>query len=302
VKKLILKSAVLILLLAATVSTLSWAAPKTLPDMNTEAGIREYLIGEWYFYNTSDREYYSVRMTIDKDLGVRFDFTTSSRTKATKTADVITGQFSFDRYDDKAPVPDILQLELPNDRSLVGGNFFFVPRTVFDGRRVMSLFPIGQDLDVFGLLDPSGYDVGFGWGYSPDEIIFIKETGEEYDIAPLTNAEFYAVYWGRGKADTGAVWLDDITWPPAPLPDSFNPFYDGWYRFLTTRYENETPISVAYAATDGMRIEGGGDLRQGEAYLVKTNGRGEIITMRHVPYAPPITRGTVTGDRVRMRA
>lgn len=291
---------VLTLICVACIYTPSMAAAKMQPNIKTETGIREYLVGEWHFLNTSNKEFYSVRMDIDKDLKVQFDFTISSRTKEKNARDVISGQFSFDRYDEKAPVPDMLHLELTSEKNLPGGDFFFVHRTIFEGSYAMSLFSAGNGGCILDLLDPNGEKWG---GMCPSEMIFIKKTGEEYDVTPKANAEFYAAFWGRGKTDPDAIWLDDITWPPAPLPGNYNPFYDGesWYRFLTTKYKNETPISVAYTAADGMRIEGGGGLRQSEAYLVKTNGSGEITAMRHVPYAPPITRATITGDRVRMR-
>ena len=287
----------LILVCMVCISTPSWAAAKVQPNMKTEAGIREYLTGEWHFLNTSGKEYYSVKMTIDKNMKVVLDFTVSSRTKATKKRDVITGQLSFGRYDEKSSTPDMLHLE----DGYIGGGFHFVPRTVYDKQRVMSLFDAGNGGCLFDLLDPEGDKYG---GMCPTEIIFVKETDEEYDLTPRANAEFYAVFWGRGKTDPDTIWLDDISWPPAPLQDNYNPFYDGerWYRFLTTKYKNETPISVAYTAADGIKIEGGGGLRQSEAYLVKTNGNGEITVMRHVPYAPPITQGTITGSRVRVRA
>ena len=47
---------------------------KTWPNMKTEAGLREYLAGEWNFVNISDNDYYSCRMLIDKNLKTEIEF------------------------------------------------------------------------------------------------------------------------------------------------------------------------------------------------------------------------------------
>jgi len=48
--------------------------PIDLPDMQTEAGIREYLAGEWYYYDPAYLGYNSCLMVIDEDLDAEFEF------------------------------------------------------------------------------------------------------------------------------------------------------------------------------------------------------------------------------------
>ena len=76
------------------------------------------------------------------------------------------------------------------------------------------------------------------------------------------------------------LWLDDIQWPPPGPYDPEEIGSDAWYRYLTTRYDNELPVSAAYPAADDMAPENGDPLLDGEVYLVETNERGEIIRMR----------------------
>ena len=259
--------------------------PKTLPNMKTEADIREYLPGEWNFVNTSDGDYYSCRMVIDKNLKAEIEFYDPTAAEGKKSKRKVTGQFSFVTWPDTGAheAPDALGLELSNFPGR--DDLHFLHRTVFDKRRVMSLFYAGNGDCLFDLLDSSGrYEWG---GTAPAEMVFFQETGEEYDFAPRANAEFYAVCWGYGKSrQEGVIWLDDIKWPPPHVSENFDPLYSGekYYLYETTRYDNETPVSVAYAMADGMKIEGGGDLRYGKVYLVKTNGRGEIANMKKTVY------------------
>ena len=246
---------------------------KQLPDMHTEAGIREYLVGEWHFYDSAYPAYKSCRMTIDEDLNAEFAFygglTDGPRGN-------YSGRFSFDRiFADTHETPDLLRLEL-SDSVLLGGDFFFLHRTVVDGHRIMSLFSAGNGGCVFDLLDPSVED---GWGSCPVEIRFSKDTGEKYQLTPRLSAAFYAVYWGHTEEE--GIWLDDIHWPPPPY-DLEQIGSDTWYRYLTTRYENELPASVVYATADDMALENAGETRDGEVYLVTTNEHGEIISMRLV--------------------
>jgi hypothetical protein len=257
---------------------------KILPNMNNEAGIREYLVGEWYFLNTSDRDYYSCRMVIGEDLNAKFEFFNALADESKESIGHFTGQFSFDRiYTGAHEAPDLLCLELPPGSNQLGGDYLFLHRTVFDKRCVMSLFGIANGGCLLDLLDPSGLSE---WGGAcPDEMVFIKETGEEYDLVPRANAEFYAICWGySNNPQENAVWFDDINWPPPPVPKSYDPLYDGesLLRYLKTKYENETPISVAYAMADGFKMEGDGSLQQGEVYLVNTNERSEIIKISKI--------------------
>ena len=253
-------------------------------DMNTEAGVREYLAGEWFFRNTSDIKYYSCRMSIDPNLNAIFEFYGYPANKGKEVRRVFNGKFSFLKDADTGD--ETLQLELPKDSKQYGGDYLFLHRTIYDKRRVMSLFYSGNDACLLNLLDPSvGAAGNCDDGFCPSEMVFVKETGEEYDLKPALNAEFHAVYWGEGNHRPGdVIWLDDISWPPPSVSENYDPLYDGdrWYIYETTKYDNETPVSVAYGIADGMKIEGGGKLRYGEVYLVNTNERGEITKMRNV--------------------
>jgi len=247
--------------------------PIDLPDMQTEAGIREYLAGEWYFYDPAYLGYKSCRMVIHEDMNVEFVFFDSV---TYEPKGEYNGQFAFDRiYADASEAPDMLCLEFTDDSKLLGGDFFFLHRTVYDGRRVMSLFSVGNGGCVFDLLDPSEEN---RWGYAPVEMLFIKDTGEEYDLAPRRTAEFYAVYWGG--YESVSIWLDDIDWPLPGGYDLEEIGSDSWYRYLTTRYNNEVPVSVIYVLPEDRTQAADGDLHYGEVYLVNTDEHGEITYMR----------------------
>ena len=247
--------------------------PIGLPDMQTEAGIREYLTGEWNFYDHAFLGYNACRMIIDKDMNVELEFF-DSQTYGPKGK--YGGQFTFDRIFAAAhEAPDLLCLELTDGSTMLGGDFFFIHRTIYDGLRVMSLFSAGNGGCVFDLLDPSDED---GWGECPVEMLFIKDTGEENDLAPRRDAEFYAVYWGG--YEHVSIWLDDIDWPPSGDYDPEEIGSDSWYRYLTTRYDNEVPFSVAYVLAEDLMQTLGGELLVGTVYAVKTDEHGEIISMR----------------------
>ena len=242
-------------------------------DMQTEAGIREYLAGEWQFYDPEHLGYNSCRMVIHEDMDVEFVFYDSVTYEPTGE---YNGQFAFDRiYADAAEAPDLLCLELTDGSKLLGGDFFFLHRTIYDGRRVMALFSAGNGGRVFDLLDVPDEN---GWGCAPVEMLFTKDTGEEYDLAPQRDAEFYAVYWGG--YEHVSIWLDDIDWPPHGDYDREELGSDSWYQYLTTRYDNEVPVSVVYVLPENRMQAAGSDLRYGEVYLVNTDEHGEIANMR----------------------
>ena len=201
--------------------------PTQLPDMQSEQGIREYLVGEWNFYDSTFPNYKSCRMVIDEDLNVEIAFQSGISDELWGS---YSGQFSFNRiFADAHDAPDLLCLEL-SDSTLLGGDFFFLHRTVVDGYRVMSLFSAGNGGCVFDFLDPEVEDE---WGSCPVEIRFYQETGGEYDLLPQRNAKINAVYWGG--YEHVSIWLDDIDWPS---PGNYNLEQigsDSWYRYLTTR-------------------------------------------------------------------
>ena len=183
-----------------------------LPGMDTEAGIREYLAGEWHFYDSTFPGYKTCRMVIDGDLNVEIAFY-GGLTDA--PLDSCAGRFSFDRiYAGTQEAPDLLCLEL-SEGARLGGDFFFLHRTVVDGRRIMSLFSAGNGGCAFDLLDPSED----GWGDCPVEIRFYQDTGEEYRLSPRLNAAFYAVYWGgrrRGRRPVAGRYPMASAWPLRP--------------------------------------------------------------------------------------
>jgi len=248
-----------------------------LPDMQTEAGIREYLTGEWRFYDPTNFGYNSCRMLIDKEMNVEFEFY-DGVSNAPKG--IHTGIFTYGRIFASAnDAPDIIRLELADDGTMLGGDFFFVHRTIFDGRCVMSLFSAGNGGCVLDLLDQSDEN---GWGICPVEMYFTKETGGEYQPPLRMSAEFHAVYWGG--YEHGIMWLDDIDYDR----ESFSG-YDleeigsfTWYRYLITAYDNEIPVSAEYMLSDDLASAIGGDLRIGDVCLVKTDEHSGIIDIQAV--------------------
>ena len=250
--------------------------PTQLPDMRTEAGIRAYLAGEWHFYDDAFPGNKACHMVIDEGLHAEFVFTSRITDEIIGT---YGGQFSFDRvFAGAQEAPDLLCLELTDD-TLLGGDFFFLHRTICDGSRILSLFSAGNGGCVFDLPDPFMFvEDESGWGYAPVEILLAKDTGEEYDPAPRQSAEFYAVCWGECGQEN--IWLDDIDWPPPGDYVLEEIGSDSWYRYLTTQYANEVPVSVAYVLPGDRAQAVGGDLRYGEVYLVHTDEHGKITNMR----------------------
>lgn len=233
-------------------------------SLTTEEGIREYLVGEWIF----DKEYVSdvvCKMSIDEDLNVDLIFEDTSTDEAKGE---YTGRIKIDRqYADLYKAPDLLSIELI-DADYPGGDFFFLHRTTYDDKHVMSLFFAGNGDCIFDLLGSGEY------AYSPSEIIFEKENKEIAQFHPRKNDEFYAIYWGRGDNEE-SIWIDDIHWI-GPVDYDFEAAYPG----AMTLYENDVLESVLYnIASDRSKdiLEDG--LFSGEVYLVKTDRNGNIIEL-----------------------
>lgn len=232
------------------------------PDLSTDEGIKEYLVGEWIF----DKQYVSdivCKMSIDKELNVQLSFHDAFKNEPKGD---YAGKIGLDRiYTDSNDGADLLIIEL-EDTEDPGGDFFFLHRTLYDGKRVMSWFFAGNGNCVFDLLGSEDYE------YAPGEIMFEKVTGEASTLDPRINEEFHAVFWGKGD-DGGSLWMDDVLWT-ASEEDNIAPLYPRRY----TLYENDVQESVLYnIATDKISEILGEDLFPGEVYLVQTDEKGHII-------------------------
>ena len=184
------------------------------PDFSSEDGIRDYLVGQWVydFYYRGD---VICKMNIDKDLNIDLSFENSYSDEPNGD---YSGKITFDRiYASQDEAPDLISLEL-FDTEEPGGDFFFLHRTLYDGKRVMSWFLASNGNTVFDIADPVD-----GFRSPAEEIIFEKVTGEKSQEKPRVNDEFYAVYWGTG-ADEKSIWLDDVWWNP-PEEDDYAPLY-----------------------------------------------------------------------------
>lgn len=236
-----------------------------LPNLGTEEGIREYLVGQWIY-----DAYYGgdvvCTMDIDPDLNVKLSFV---NTYSADPQGIYSGRITLDRlYARPDQVPDLLCIELI-DRDEEGGDFFFLHRTIYDEKRVMSWFFAGNGSSVFDVLDFTEEFYN-----APDEIIFEKVTGEKSQKKPRQDDEFYAVYWGTG-ADQKSLWLDAVRWtPPVEADDEQEPIYSR----KMIHYENDIAESVLYQISPDEIVEIlGDDLAVGEVYFVQTDAEGNVI-------------------------
>lgn len=237
--------------------------PISPPDLSTEEGVKEYLVGEW----TASNSYQSdvvCKMSIDKDLKVELSFIdpTTEESKGD-----YKGQIELDRiYAEPPSAPDTLRIELEGT-DYTGGEFFFLHRTIYDGKRTMSWFLANGENCIFEMLGPEGV------GFVPGEIIFEKVTGESSQLQARKNEEFEAVFWGKG-ADGQSLWFDDAICTPSGADDELV------YPRMMTYYENDVLESVLYGiAPDQMSEVLGDDLFQGEVYYVETNEQGQITEL-----------------------
>ena len=231
-------------------------------DLTTEKGIREYLQGEWvydYYY----RGDVICKMNIDKDLNVHLSFKNSY---SDEPKGDYSGKIKLDRiYANKDQAPDLLSIEL-KDKGNPGGDFLFLHRTIYDGKRVMSWFFAGNGNSIFDVADFTG-----DFKNTAEEIIFEKITGEKSQLQPRKNDDFYAFYWGKG--DNGkSIWLDDVWWTPNDEDD-----FSTAYPIVMTNYNNDMHESVIYsiAPNEIMDILGE-DLTEGIVYYVQTDEQGKI--------------------------
>ncbi|MDY0235948.1 MAG: hypothetical protein RBR71_07955 [Gudongella sp.] len=234
------------------------------PDFSSEEGIRDYLVGEWV-YDLYYRGDVICTMNIDEDLNVDLSFENSY---SDEPKGDYKGKITFDSvFENPENAPDVISLKL-FDTEEPGGDFFFLHRTVYDGKRVMSWFLASNGNTVFDVADPMD-----GFRSVAEEIIFEKETGEESKEKPRENDEFYAVYWGTG-ADEKSIWLDDVWWTP---PEEEGDFAQEYPRSMT-QYETDIPESVLYNIVPDQSFEIlGEEIMEGAVYFVQTNEEGDII-------------------------
>lgn len=236
------------------------------PYFSSEDGIREYIQGKW----VCDYYYYGnilCTMDIDKDLNVALSFENSY---SDWPKGDYSGKITFDRaYAKPDEAPDLICIELMNTEE-PGGDFFFLHRTIYDDRRVMSWFFAGNGNSVFDLEVPDDTEEIRS---TPDEIIFEKTTGEKSQEEPRKNDEFYAVYWATGS-DKKSIWLDDVWWTSTGEDDQAQ-----GYPQKMTQYETDVPESVLYTiAPEEIGEVLGEDMTRGAVYFVTTDGGGNVTS------------------------
>ena len=240
--------------------------PMSPRAFSNEDGIREYLEGKWvydYYY----RGDVLCTMDIDKDLNVALSFVNSY---SDGPKGDYSGKITFDRaYAKPDEAPDLICIELMNTEE-PGGDFFFLHRTIYDEKCVMSWFFAGNGNSVFNLEVPDDTE---NIRSTPDEIIFEKTTGEKSQEESRKNDEFYAVYWATGS-DKKSIWLDDVWWTPTGEDEQAQV-----YPQKMTQYETDVPESVLYTiAPEEIGEVLGDDLTRGEVYFVKTDEGGKITS------------------------
>ena len=246
-------------------------------NLNSEDSIKDYLIGEWitdkgtlsdYLFTES---HINCNMIIDEDLNINLFFYNRYTDEAIGD---YQGQISFDRLDEnEKEVADLISIDL-GESDWPGGDYLFLHRTIYDGKRVMSLFPTGNGNCIFDLLaDIDNYE------YAPEEILFEKQTGEKSELSPVEDAEFYAVYWGTGP-DGNSLWLDEVQWTPT---EEYDP--DALYPTRMTLYQDDVKISTLYAiARENISNILINPMYPGEVYFVETDKDGNIIDFEDAAY------------------
>lgn len=251
-------------------------------DLSNEAGIRDYLIGEW-LYNQYNRDQIFGKMIIDKDLNVSLSFT---NTTWDNPKGDFKGKISFDHaYVDPDQTPDLIILEL-FDSERKGGVYFFLHRTIYDNKRVMSWFRTGDEDSIFYVGDNDEEYL-----LIEEEIIFEKVTSEKPKTTIRKNDEFYAVYWGVGK-DEKSLWLDDVIWI-APKSE-FSDLIDNYKMYY---YENDIRESLLYQINvDQLKEILGEDLTESFVYFVETDSEGKITNFIDAEYKNWVENNYVTKE------
>ena len=241
------------------------------PSLNPQEEIKEYLVGEWIF----DKNHISdviCKMDIDKELNINLAF---NNTYTHEYNDAWQGEITFDRqYAEIDEKPDLISIELSDD-SWPGGDYFFLHRTIYNGKSVMSLFPAANGNGIFDMLgDLDNFE------YGPDEIIFEKESGKVSHLPLRKDEEFHAVFWGKGDQEE-EFWLDDVLWTPIEDYDPDQKYPDGMII-----YENHVKESLLYSLLE-VKAK---DILLGQNffffffYFVKTDENGKIIEIENAEH------------------
>ena len=231
-------------------------------DFTSEEDVRDYLVGHWVydFYYRGD---VICKMDIDKDLNVNLSFENSY---SAEPKGEYKGEITLDRvHAFPSQAPDLISLNLI-DTDEVGGDFYFLHRTIYDGKRVMSWFFAGNGNSVFDVLDVSGEFKSMA-----EEIIFEKITGEISQEEYRKNEDYYVVYWGMGP-DKKSMWVDDVSWSPPHEDD-----YERLYPRAMNRYTTDVAESVlCNIAPDSISEVLGEDLTRGGVYFIELDENGHI--------------------------
>ena len=241
------------------------------PDLSSEEGVREYLVGEW----TCNIEYMSnvmAHMTIYEDLNLELSFYDLFTNEAKGD---YKGSVKFKRiYRDQEDPPDMITLELDDD-DYEECDYFLMESTIYDGKRVMSLFFAGLEKSVFDIL--TGDD---DLDYSIGEVMFEKVTGEVPEGKLRKNDEFYAIFWGHG-GEHESIWIDDVEWTPPEGEDAYDPNYP----VPRIRNENEETVSLLYKIAPDKQFDIlGDDMFKGEAYYIETDEKANIVELINAEY------------------
>lgn len=230
--------------------------------VNSEEGLKDYLIGEWTY------DYYGwgdviSKLIIDENLNIKISFTNSY---SNSPSGFYRGKVVLNRiYAKDNEAPDMLSIKL-EDENESGEDFFFLHRSNYSNKRVMSLFFAGNGNSVFDIEDFEG-----NFRETPEEMYFEKVTNEVVKEKPRINDSFYAVFWGSDNKNN-SLWLDDVWWQ---ISDSKS---NKEYPWRMTLYENDIYGSVLYKVDPDQVSEVLGDeMVIGEVYYVETNNKGEII-------------------------
>lgn len=255
--------------------------PIFLPDLTTEEGIEEYLLGEW-FCDVSPIGRAIANMTIDEDLNVHISFYDPFEDKPKGD---YKGKIKLDRiYANSNEPPDIICIQLM-DEDFPKGDFFFLHRTVYDKKCVMSLF-FADGKSVFNRLANIDAYENFE-EYVIEELMFEKAAEESSQILPRKDDWFYAVFWGHG-AYYESIWIDDVWWTPQEEDD-----FATVYPRAMTLYESDIPESVLYKIAPDMEFDILGDgMEKGEVYYIETDEHGNITELINAEYKEYLENNT----------
>lgn len=232
------------------------------PNLETEEGVREYLVGEWI----CEMEYLSniiANMTIHENLDIDLSFYDSYTNELVVD---YKGDIMFKRiYRNEDDAPDMITLQL-NEEPYIECDYYFFHRTIYDGKRAMSLIFAGIENSVFDIfMEDNGLE------YTMGEVVFEKITGEVTKTKLRKNDAFYAVFWGHG-VHYESIWIDDIEW--TARDEDYNPNYPVPMHI----HENEELESTLYNVDQDNKFDIlGDDMWKGEVYYVETDEIGNIV-------------------------